>query len=285
MTSFGNFQLLGWDKSSLEWITFSSFPTHQCTTYGYCGPNGYCDITTGAAAAAATCKCLLLPPATPREPAGGDGFLALPRMKVPDKFSTLAGNMTFDECAARCAMNCSCEAYAHADLSSSSARGDFTSICSPEAGDRASAAAAAVASRGQSGGGGGGGSCGGGAAGDEGDADNAGIGGCMRTEDAGHAECEHGGEEDANGGGGGEEVSAAAKEASTASQGVRGRTARGGGWWAAVRDEEADDAVELIGGRGDDAVPLHSAPLSLCPELTAVPTTLFPSTPPSLSLP
>ncbi|BAS88172.1 Os04g0220800 [Oryza sativa Japonica Group] len=52
MTNFGNFQLLAWDKSSLEWITFSSFPTHQCTTYGYC------DITTGAAAAAATCKCL-----------------------------------------------------------------------------------------------------------------------------------------------------------------------------------------------------------------------------------
>lgn len=46
-------------------------------------------------------------------------------MKVPDKFSTLVGNMTFDECAARCAMNCSCEAYAHADLSSSSARGDI----------------------------------------------------------------------------------------------------------------------------------------------------------------
>ncbi|BAT09303.1 Os09g0551000 [Oryza sativa Japonica Group] len=140
MTSSGEFQLLGWDKSSSEWITFSSFPTHHCTTYGYCGPNGYCDITTGAAAA---CKCLDgFEPASGGEWSagrfsggcrrkeappcgGGDGFLALPRMKVPDKFSTLVGNMTFDECAARCAMNCSCEAYAHADLSSSSARGDI----------------------------------------------------------------------------------------------------------------------------------------------------------------
>uniref|UniRef100_A0A0E0QUS7 non-specific serine/threonine protein kinase n=1 Tax=Oryza rufipogon TaxID=4529 RepID=A0A0E0QUS7_ORYRU len=140
MTSSGEFQLLGWDKSSSEWITFSSFPTHHCTTYGYCGPNGYCDITTGAAAA---CKCLDgFEPASGGEWSagrfsggcrrkeappcgGGDGFLALPRMKVPDKFSTLAGNMTFDECAARCATNCSCEAYAHADLSSSSARGDI----------------------------------------------------------------------------------------------------------------------------------------------------------------
>uniref|UniRef100_I1QR24 Receptor-like serine/threonine-protein kinase n=1 Tax=Oryza glaberrima TaxID=4538 RepID=I1QR24_ORYGL len=140
MTSSGEFQLLGWDKSSSEWITFSSFPTHHCTTYGYCGPNGYCDITTGAAAA---CKCLDgFEPASGGEWSasrfsegcrrkeappcgGGDGFLALPRMKVPDKFSTLVGNMTFDECAARCATNCSCEAYAHADLSSSSARGDI----------------------------------------------------------------------------------------------------------------------------------------------------------------
>ncbi|KAF0910651.1 hypothetical protein E2562_004647 [Oryza meyeriana var. granulata] len=46
-------------------------------------------------------------------------------MKVPDKFSMLVENMTFDECAARCTRNCSCEAYAHANLRSSSARGDI----------------------------------------------------------------------------------------------------------------------------------------------------------------
>uniref|UniRef100_A0A0E0M487 non-specific serine/threonine protein kinase n=1 Tax=Oryza punctata TaxID=4537 RepID=A0A0E0M487_ORYPU len=140
VTSSGKFQLLGWDKNSSEWITINSFPTHQCSTYGYCGPNGYCDFTTGAAA---TCKCLDgFEPASGEEWSAGrfsggcrrkealpcgaaDGFLALPLMKVPDKFSMLVGNMTFDECAARCAMNCSCEAYAHADLSSSSARGDI----------------------------------------------------------------------------------------------------------------------------------------------------------------
>ncbi|KAF0910645.1 hypothetical protein E2562_004641 [Oryza meyeriana var. granulata] len=143
VTSSGKFQLLNWDRNSSEWFTFNSFPTHQCSTYGYCGPYGCCDFTAGAVS---TCKCLDgFEPASGEEwsagrfsggcrrketlpcsgGGGGHDFLALPRMKVPDKFLMLVENMTFDECAARCARNCSCEAYAHANLRSSSAQGDI----------------------------------------------------------------------------------------------------------------------------------------------------------------
>ncbi|EMS52909.1 G-type lectin S-receptor-like serine/threonine-protein kinase RKS1 [Triticum urartu] len=54
------------------------------------------------------------------------GFVPMPTMKVPDKFSLDAGNRSAEECAARCAANCSCEAYAYANLQSSSAKGELS---------------------------------------------------------------------------------------------------------------------------------------------------------------
>ncbi|XP_040383293.1 LOW QUALITY PROTEIN: G-type lectin S-receptor-like serine/threonine-protein kinase At1g11410 [Oryza brachyantha] len=132
VTSSGKFQLLSWSSKSSEWITFDSFPTHQCSVYGYCGPYGYCDFT----GAVSTCKCLdgfepasgdewsagrfsggcRRKEALPCDGGGGHGFLELPRVKVPDRFVMFVENMTFDECAERCRRNCSCEAYAHANL-------------------------------------------------------------------------------------------------------------------------------------------------------------------------
>uniref|UniRef100_A0A0E0LYG7 non-specific serine/threonine protein kinase n=1 Tax=Oryza punctata TaxID=4537 RepID=A0A0E0LYG7_ORYPU len=56
---------------------------------------------------------------------GGDGFLTLPVMKVPDKFFRV-WNRSFDECAEQCSSNCSCVAYAYANLSTSNMDGDAT---------------------------------------------------------------------------------------------------------------------------------------------------------------
>jgi hypothetical protein len=50
----------------------------------------------------------------------------MPTMKVPDRFLVEGGNRSAEECTATCAANCSCVAYAYANLQSSSAKGDVS---------------------------------------------------------------------------------------------------------------------------------------------------------------
>lgn len=52
-------------------------------------------------------------------------FMAMPGMKVPDKFLHIQ-NRSFDECASECNLNCSCTAYAYANLSSVGVMADLT---------------------------------------------------------------------------------------------------------------------------------------------------------------
>uniref|UniRef100_A0A453DBE1 Apple domain-containing protein n=1 Tax=Aegilops tauschii subsp. strangulata TaxID=200361 RepID=A0A453DBE1_AEGTS len=52
-------------------------------------------------------------------------FLRLSGMKVPDRFLHIR-NRSFDQCAAECSRNCSCTAYAYANLSSAGTLGDQT---------------------------------------------------------------------------------------------------------------------------------------------------------------
>ncbi|KAL6844617.1 hypothetical protein ACP4OV_025276 [Aristida adscensionis] len=140
VTGDGRFQLLSWSGDASAWTTLESWPSAACSPYGSCGPYGYCDL----AGAAATCRCAEgFEPASAEEwragvfsrgcrrsrppaPCGGedDAFVALPNMKVPDRFALVAGVGSGDECVAACRRDCSCVAYAFASLRSSSAKGD-----------------------------------------------------------------------------------------------------------------------------------------------------------------
>ncbi|TVU10303.1 hypothetical protein EJB05_43826, partial [Eragrostis curvula] len=140
VTDAGRFQLLSWSRNASAWTALESWPSSSCSPYATCGAYGYCDLSTGPAEA--TCKCLDgFEPASREEWSGGvfsrgcrrtqalapcggeDGFLPFRYMKVPDKF-VFVGNKSSDECAAECSRNCSCVAYAFANLSSSSAKGE-----------------------------------------------------------------------------------------------------------------------------------------------------------------
>ncbi|CAL5082721.1 unnamed protein product [Urochloa decumbens] len=137
MSYSGRFELRVWNKDSLEWAVLTMSPDVQCSRYGYCGLSGYCDYTD----ATPTCKCLDgFEPVDKEEWSNArfsqgcqrkealrcnDGFLALPDMKVPDNFVRI-GRKNLKECAAECSANCSCVAYAYANLNRSTANGDET---------------------------------------------------------------------------------------------------------------------------------------------------------------
>ncbi|CAN6193969.1 unnamed protein product [Urochloa humidicola] len=123
----GNVSFRVWDSGSSSWSVLIERPGNGCLHYGACGPFGYCDNT----GLVQECKCL-----DGFEPAdgfalnfsrgcrrkeamacgGGSHFLTLPGMNVPDKFLYIR-NMSFEQCEAECERNCSCTAYAYANLS------------------------------------------------------------------------------------------------------------------------------------------------------------------------
>ncbi|CAN6205124.1 unnamed protein product [Urochloa humidicola] len=137
MSCSGRFELRVWNRDSSEWATLSVSPDIQCSRYNYCGLSGYCDYTD----ATPSCKCLEgFEPVDKEEWSNArfsrgcqrketlrcsDGFLALPDMKVPDNFVRI-GRKTLEECAAQCSANCSCVAYAYANLNGSTSDGDST---------------------------------------------------------------------------------------------------------------------------------------------------------------
>ncbi|EEC85010.1 hypothetical protein OsI_32301 [Oryza sativa Indica Group] len=145
LTNSGKLQVLSWDggDGASEWSKLGELPKYECEHYGYCGPYGYCYYSE----VAPTCECLDgFEPRSKEEwsngrfsrgcrrteelPCGGDGgdavFLEMQGMQLPDKFVRVR-NKTFHECAAECAGDCSCTAYAYANLGGSgSARKDAT---------------------------------------------------------------------------------------------------------------------------------------------------------------
>ncbi|TKW06782.1 hypothetical protein SEVIR_7G263200v4 [Setaria viridis] len=136
----GNLSLLSWNNTTLSWTLASDSP-RGCDLYASCGPFGYCDM-----AAAPKCRCpdgfelldsLNFSRGCKRKEALRCGkenyFTTMPNMKVPDKFLHIR-NKSFDECASECTRNCSCVAYAYANLSNVGTTGD-TSRCLVWTGD------------------------------------------------------------------------------------------------------------------------------------------------------
>nr|XP_034579744.1 receptor-like serine/threonine-protein kinase SD1-8 isoform X2 [Setaria viridis] len=130
----GVMQRMVWDKASGTWSNFWSGPRDQCDGYGRCGAFGVCNVVD-----ALVCGCIagFVPRSaaewymrntsggcTRRTPlrcggsgGGDDGFYVLRGVKLPDtERTTEDASATLQECARRCLANCSCTAYAAADI-------------------------------------------------------------------------------------------------------------------------------------------------------------------------
>ncbi|XP_044335709.1 receptor-like serine/threonine-protein kinase SD1-8 [Triticum aestivum] len=140
-TSTGFVKRLVWEESRKRWETFLQGPRDVCDAYAMCGPFGLCNAN---APSTSFCSCPRgFTPAFPaewdlRENSGGcrrsaaldcaqgnegastsstDGFMVLQGVKLPDTFNaSVDASTTVEECRARCFANCSCLAYAPADI-------------------------------------------------------------------------------------------------------------------------------------------------------------------------
>lgn len=125
------------------WSNFWYYPTDPCDTYAKCGPFGYCDGTGQSPA------CFCLPGFEPRSPqqwnlrdgsagcvrrtslgcggganASSDGFWVVDQMKLPEATNaTVYAGLTLEQCRQACLSNCSCRAYAAANVSGGVDRG------------------------------------------------------------------------------------------------------------------------------------------------------------------
>lgn len=136
VTDAGMVRRFVWDTSSLAWKIFFQGPRDGCDTYGRCGPFGLCDAS---AASSVFCSCLKgFSPASPptwnmRETSGGcwrnvvlnchgngtasDGFVLVRGVKLPDTHNaSVDTSISTEECRDRCLANCSCLAYASAEI-------------------------------------------------------------------------------------------------------------------------------------------------------------------------
>ncbi|KAL6207026.1 hypothetical protein ACLB2K_024271 [Fragaria x ananassa] len=129
----GSLQQLAW-QGQKGWVTIVSTPTDVCDKYGTCGPFGVCNAYTVNWE-----KCVCFPGYEPSSPENwklrewssgckrqqgapsmcrnGEGFVKIQNVKVPD-ISTikLDINWTLEACEQKCLNNCSCLAYASADV-------------------------------------------------------------------------------------------------------------------------------------------------------------------------
>ena len=127
----GLLQRWTWLDAARAWSLYWYAPKDQCDAVSPCGPNGVCDP-----GAVPPCSCLR--GFAPRSPAAWalrdgrdgcaratpldcanrtDGFAALPHAKAPDTTRAVVDfNASLEQCRQRCLSNCSCTAYASANL-------------------------------------------------------------------------------------------------------------------------------------------------------------------------
>ncbi|XP_042485730.1 G-type lectin S-receptor-like serine/threonine-protein kinase RKS1 isoform X2 [Macadamia integrifolia] len=128
----GAIQRKTWVERDRRWNTIFSSPSDKCDYYGHCGAYGSCRIQES------TVECACLPGFQPKSSINwylrewsdgcvrkrnlwcgkGDGFLKLEGLKLPDtSMSVLVdNNLSLKECEQKCLKNCSCTAYAPADI-------------------------------------------------------------------------------------------------------------------------------------------------------------------------
>ncbi|XP_065005993.1 receptor-like serine/threonine-protein kinase SD1-8 isoform X1 [Musa acuminata AAA Group] len=125
-------QRLVWIEQSKIWNAFWFAPKDQCDKVSQCGPNGVCDPNESP-----ICGCLNgFRPKNPSNWAlrdasdgcrrkteldcrnGTDGFVMVSGVKLPDTSSSVANmSLSLEQCRTMCLTNCSCTAYAAANIS------------------------------------------------------------------------------------------------------------------------------------------------------------------------
>ncbi|CAD6262122.1 unnamed protein product [Miscanthus lutarioriparius] len=136
LNEVGVLQRLAWDPANRVWNVLAQAPRDLCDDYAMCGAFGLCDMDTTATL---FCSCVLgFSPVNPsqwslRQYGGGcrrnvplecdgngtttDGFMVVRAVKLPDTDNaTVDMSATVEQCRARCLANCSCVAYAAADI-------------------------------------------------------------------------------------------------------------------------------------------------------------------------
>ncbi|WOH07333.1 hypothetical protein DCAR_0726763 [Daucus carota subsp. sativus] len=129
-TPYGELKMLVWNFHDQVWIVYMTLKVGDCDHYGLCGAYGICNINSSP-----RCQCLRgFVPKFPEKWSRVDwssgcvhetkldcttetGFLKYPGIKLPDTRESWY-NMRVDlaECGRLCLKNCSCTAYANADI-------------------------------------------------------------------------------------------------------------------------------------------------------------------------
>ncbi|KAK9155975.1 hypothetical protein Sjap_003455 [Stephania japonica] len=129
-TGTGTVRRLTWNDKNKDWVTYTSLPLDICDTFNLCGAHGSCNMDNSP-----VCQCLegFVPKVAVnwnsmdwsngcerRSRLGcgeGEGFKRYAGVKLPDtRESWVSLTMGSRECEELCLKNCSCSAYASANV-------------------------------------------------------------------------------------------------------------------------------------------------------------------------